>query len=184
MSETQATYKTKKPMEVEQLKASTPNVGYTSFSILDVCCGSKMFWFNKNYSGAIYGDIRSEKHVLCDGRNLEINPDILFNFCALPFRDKTFNLVVFDPPHLKQLGKSSWMAKKYGVLFPTWETDIAQGFSECMRVLRPNGTLIFKWNESQITVNDILKNIEFKPLFGHTTGRQSKTMWLTFLKDV
>lgn len=152
-------------------------------AILDVCCGSKMFWFEKNYPNAIYGDLRFEKHILCDGRKLEIIPDIRLDFKFLPFRDNTFNLVVFDPPHLKQLGKSSWMAKKYGVLFPTWETDLKQGFFECMRVLNPGGTLIFKWNEHQIRLKDILSNIDYKPLFGHTTGRQSKTVWLTFYKD-
>ena len=53
---------------------------------------------------------------------------------------------------------------------------------ECMRVLKPNGTLIFKWNESEIKASDVLSVIPFKPLFGHTTGRQSKTIWMCFMK--
>lgn len=48
-------------------------------------------------------------------------------------------LVVFDPPHLNKLGKSSWMAKKYGVLGLDWKEDLRRGFSECFRVLGPMG---------------------------------------------
>ena len=32
-----------------------------------------------------------------------------------PFEDATFSLVLFDPPHLKHLGDSAWLAKKYGI---------------------------------------------------------------------
>lgn len=101
----------------------------------------------------------------------------------MPFLDNTYKLVVFDPPHMVQLGKSSWMAKKYGVLSNTWKEDIKQGFSECMRVLEPDGILVFKWNESQIKTSEILSLINQKPLFGHTTGRQSKTVWMCFMKN-
>lgn len=155
-----------------------------SKKILDVCCGSKMFWFEKNHPHVIYGDKRKENHVLCDGRVLEINPDIQLDFTQLPFEESTFKLVVFDPPHLKQLGKNSWMAQKYGVLLPTWQTDIKAGFEECFRVLQPDGVLIFKWNEIQIKLNDVLGLIPYKPLFGHTSGKHGKTIWLTFMKGI
>lgn len=48
-----------------------------------------------------------------------------------------------------------------------------------MRVLKPNGTLIFKWNEEQIKLNEILNLIDYKPLFGN---KRSKTHWLVFMK--
>ena len=51
-----------------------------------------------------------------------------------------------------------------------------------MRVLRPNGTLIFKWNEYQIPVRDALKAIGWKPLYGHKSGKQQKTHWIAFMK--
>jgi ubiquinone/menaquinone biosynthesis C-methylase UbiE len=152
--------------------------------ILDACCGSRMFWFDKNNPNVHFQDIRKEDHILCDGRTLEVNPDIVADFRDMPYDDNTFKLVVFDPPHLKWLGQDSWMAKKYGVLLPSWELDIKQGVSECMRVLEPNGILIFKWNEIQIKLNDVLKNIDYKPLFGHTSGRHGKTIWLCFMKGI
>lgn len=30
-----------------------------------------------------------------------------------------------------------------------WEDDLRKGFSECMRVLKKDGILVFKWNETQ-----------------------------------
>ena len=150
--------------------------------ILDATAGSRMMWFDKNNSDAIYADKRKESHILCDGRTLEINPDIQIDFTNMPFDDNSFYLVVFDPPHLKKLGNNSWMAKKYGVLFPTWETDIKAGFEECMRVLKPNGVLVFKWNEIQIKLNKLLNVIQHKPLFGHTSGKHGRTIWMTFMK--
>jgi hypothetical protein len=150
--------------------------------ILDACCGSKMMWFQKNRADTIYADKRTEYHILCDGRTLEVSPDIEIDFTKMPFDDEQFYLVVFDPPHLNKLGKKSWMAKKYGVLGESWETDLKKGFDECWRVLKTNGTLIFKWNENQIPVNKIIEIVGVNPLFGHPT-RHSKTIWMTFFKS-
>ena len=152
--------------------------------ILDACCGSRMFWFDKTNPNVLFADIRTEEHILCDSRKLSIKPDVHADFRNMPFADESFKLVVFDPPHLKQLGKDSWTAKKYGVLLPTWETDIKAGFDECMRVLQPYGTLIFKWNESQIKVGKILSIVGVSPLIGHQSGKRSHTHWLTFMKQI
>lgn len=153
-------------------------------SILDACCGSKMFWFDKSNPAVLFADIRNESHILCDGRELNIKPDIQMDFRNMPFDDNTFKMVVFDPPHIDNLGNESWMAKKYGQLFPTWETDIKEGFDECMRVLEPNGVLIFKWNEIRIKLSQLLKVIKVEPLFGHTSGKHGRTIWLSFMKGV
>ena len=92
----------------------------------------------------------------------------------MPFEDATFRLVVFDPPHLVRLGANSYTAHKYGKLFSSWETDLKQGFDECMRVLKPEGVLIFKWNETQIAASRIIKIFGVNPLFGHKSGKNSK----------
>lgn len=139
--------------------------------ILDACCGSRMCWFDKDNPDTVFMDCRSEEHTLCDGRRLEIRPDVVGDFRKMPFPDNSFYLVLFDPPHLNNLGESSWLAKKYGRLLPSWEDDIRQGFEECMRVLKPTGTLIFKWNEQQIPTARIIEIIGQKPLFGHTSGK-------------
>lgn len=150
--------------------------------VLDVCCGSRMMWFDHNNTNAVFMDIRSESHILCDGRTLNINPSVVGDFRNIPFPDESFYLVVFDPPHLITLGKDSWMAKKYGRLLPDWRDDIRQGFEECVRVLKVNGTLIFKWNSTDIPHDEVLSLCPIKPLFGHTSGKQSKTIWCAFMK--
>lgn len=139
-----------------------------------------MFWFDRNDPHTVFMDRREESYTLCDGRKLEINPDIVGDFRNMPFDDESFYMVVFDPPHLLHAGENSWLAKKYGILPETWRQDIKQGFDECMRVLKPNGTLIFKWNEEQIKLSEILNVIEYKPLFGN---RRNKTHWLVFMKE-
>ena len=160
-----------------------------SKKILDACCGSRMFWFDKNNPDALFIDKRSESLTAKDSSNkkgfrtIDVKPDIIADFTDLPLEDNSFNLVVFDPPHLKTLGSNSWMAKKYGRLPSDWEFMIAKGFHECMRVLKPNGTLIFKWNEHEIKSKQVLDLIPYKPLFGHITGRQAKTIWMAFMKN-
>ena len=152
-------------------------------SVLDVCCGSKMMWFDKKNEHCVFADKRQEKTTLCDGRQLVVDPNILMDFTNMPFADNTFYLVVFDPPHLIRAGEKSWLAKKYGKLDQDWQDDLRQGFKECFRVLKPNGILIFKWNETQIKVKDILALTDHQPLFGHLTRRRGCTHWFTFMKD-
>jgi len=147
--------------------------------IIDVCCGSKMFWFDRNHPDTVYMDIRELEDTLCDGRKLIIKPDVIGDFRSIPFPDNAFKLAVFDPPHLIRAGENSWMTKKYGKLQDGWRDDIKQGFAECMRVLTPYGILIFKWNEEQVKVKDILSVIDYKPLFG---DRRAKTIWMVFMK--
>jgi ubiquinone/menaquinone biosynthesis C-methylase UbiE len=150
--------------------------------ILDACCGSKMFWFDKQNPFTIYADNRIEKHVLCDNRVLEIKPDIQMDFTNMPFPDSSFKLVIFDPPHMTSLGTNSWMALKYGRLTGTWQDDIKKGFNECMRVLETYSVLVFKWNEHDVKRSDILKIIDYKPLVTQNTGKHNKTIWMVFMK--
>lgn len=150
--------------------------------IIDVACGSRMFWFDKNNPNVLFCDNRKLEDTLCDGRNLSINPDIKCDFTNLPQKDNSFRLVVFDPPHLINGGNNSWIVKKYGKLNGDWREVIRLGFSECFRVLMPLGVLIFKWNEDQIKLKDILALTPQQPLFGHKSGKHSKTHWLCFMK--
>lgn len=147
--------------------------------ILDACCGSKMFWFDKENQEVTFMDNRDLDTTLSDGRKLIVTPDILADFRDIPFEDNSFYLVVFDPPHLKTGGDKSWLIQKYGRLNKDWPEDLKQGFNECMRVLKPNGTLIFKWNEEQIKLSEVLKCFSQQPLFGN---KRAKTHWLVFMK--
>lgn len=172
---------------------SAPSAGYPP--VLDACCGGRMMWFDKRNPLAMFMDKRCEK-VQWTGndkipgtdrkrfreRHLEVRPDVVGDFTKMDFPDGTFCLVAFDPPHFDTLGENSRTAKLYGRLFGDWETDLAAGFRECFRVLKPNGVLVFKWNSNDIPVERVLGLSPVAPLFGHTTGRQSKTHWVCFMK--
>lgn len=151
--------------------------------ILDACCAGRMFWFNKKHPNTIYIDQRKEEKGFIKSRlNYEVNPDIVMDFRSLEFADKSFKLVVFDPPHIHRIGNKSWMAQKYGMLDKTWKGDLRQGFSECWRVLDDYGTLVFKWSESEISCKEVLKLFDEVPLFGHPTAKSGNTKWFIFMK--
>ena len=148
--------------------------------ILDACCGSKLFWFDKDNEYTTYMDIREESFEI-HGKKVNVKPDVVADFRSMPFDDDIYDLIVFDPPHLKWAGPNSIMKAQYGQLDKdNWPDDIRQGMSECMRVLKPTGTLIFKWNEAQVPLKDVLSAIPYRPLFGN---KRSKTHWLTFMKE-
>lgn len=147
--------------------------------VLDACCGSRMFYFDKNHDAVVYNDIRSTVDTLCDGRRLVISPDTSFDFRNMPFEDGQFKLVVFDPPHLVRAGEMSWLRKKYGVLPKEWKQYIRDGFMECWRVLAEDGTMLMKWSTDQIPAADVLKVIGRKPLLGDKKG---KRRWFVFFK--
>ena len=113
---------------------------------------------------------------------LTIAPDYVADFTCLPFADESFPMVVFDPPHLVRNGKNGWLAKKYGKLESDWRETIRLGFAECFRVLKPHGTLIFKWNEHEIPVSQILALTPERPLVGQRCGKSAKTHWIVFMK--
>lgn len=153
--------------------------------ILDVCCGGRTFWFDKIQPNTIFQDIRKEAAgFILERPNFEISPDVIGDFKKLEYLDKSFKLVVFDPPHMLQ-GKAGngWMAKKYGSLNKTsWREDLEKGFKECWRVLEDYGILIFKWSSVSIKIGDVLKLFDKRPLFGHPTGKNGNTIWVCFMK--
>lgn len=104
--------------------------------ILDACCGSRMFWFDKHNPLTLFADIREEECVLCDGRKLQIHPDIISDFSNMPFLNESFKLVVFDPPHLLNVGKESWLAKKYGKLPEDWPRVIKRELMNAFEYLK------------------------------------------------
>lgn len=157
--------------------------------ILDVTCGSRTMWFNKNHPNVLYCDKREEYATAiwksgdgCSERKLDVHPDVIADFTDLPFPDNTYSLVVFDPPHLTKVSETAWLCKKYGKLGENWPQMLHDGFAECMRVLKPDGVLIFKWSEYDIPAAEVWEAIGQKPLFGHHSGKNSKTFWACFMK--
>jgi len=156
--------------------------------VLDMCCGPRMMWFDKQDPRAIYLDKRRERHEIARPKRntvefTETAPDVLGDFTNLPFPDESFFHVVFDPPHFERDNPGSFMAKKYGTLSAGWRDMLRDGFREGFRVLKPGGTLIFKWTATENPIREVLKLTPEKPLYGHKSGKQQKTHWVAFIKQ-
>lgn len=157
--------------------------------VLDACCSIRAFWFDKKDERAVFVDNRRETIRRKDTsgkkgfRELVIDPDHQADFTALPFPDESFMHVVFDPPHKqREQANGGFLVQHYGMLNGEWREMLSKGFAECFRVLKPGGTLIFKWAETEFRVGEILALTPEKPLYGHRSGKQSKTHWIAFLK--
>ena len=157
--------------------------------ILDMCCGSRMFYFDKSNPNVLFCDIRTETYSRIDRnsfREIEVKPDVIADFRKLPFDDNSFYQVIFDPPHLINAGDTSWLKAKYGTLNKeTWREDLKQGFSEAMRVLKPNGTLIFKWNDQDVELAKLKPLFPYEPIFGNKRPKNKSgkySHWLVFMK--
>ncbi len=168
--------------------------------ILDACCGGKMFYFAKDDPRVLFQDIREVETTLCDGRSFSVKPDVVADFTLMPYPDESFAMVVFDPPHLVySRGKKSktvdiygtlsdktaptgYQHIKYGALYSDWRDLLRKGFSECFRVLKSGGFLIFKWCDIDIKVSEILALTEHQPVFGHKSAKRSQTHWICFMK--
>ena len=180
-------------MSSENAISSAPVHGMVMPPVLDACCGTRMMWFDKEDARAVFADCRTEDIVIEPGRAykngtvLHVDPDMEVDFTDMPFGDATFSHVVFDPPHhtSKRLGGTGTgvMEAKYGRLREGWREMLEAGFAECFRVLKPEGTLIFKWCSTEIPLSEVLKLTPEKPLYGHRSGKRAQTHWVAFLKS-
>lgn len=149
--------------------------------ILDMTAGNRSTWHWKDCPYATFLDKRKEEFDVY-GQHMNINPDIVGEWKALPFEDETFDLVYFDPPHLFD-GNESIVAKKYTTLNPkTWRKDFQEAFEEAWRVTKKGGFLQFKWCESRIKISEIDFG-KWKKLFGTRTGKSGNTIWIICLKE-
>lgn len=156
--------------------------------VLDVCCGPKGMWFDKKDERALFLDKRSEDCIIQpnaaypNGGIISISPDIIGDFTEIKQPDNSFWHIVFDPPHIPQNKPTGDLIKRYGYLSGEWKEMLKKGFKECFRVLKPNGTLIFKWNECKVPIKEILELTDKKPLYGHKSGLKMQTHWIAFIK--
>ena len=158
-------------------------------TILDATTGGGHMWHDdaKDIERAVYAD-RRQLEGLDLQPNWECSPGVLCDTRHLPFQDDTFHLIAYDPPHrvtdggMKAL--SGVIEQKYGALrAETWQSDLSQSFEELWRVLKPNGTLTFKWADEHKSHDDVLDALPVSPLYGVTTSqRRATTKWWVFNK--
>ncbi len=154
--------------------------------ILDACCGGRMWWFDKNDDRILSMDIRRVPPERLSNRAVfEVSPDVFADFRAMPFPDGSFEMVLFDPPHLR-CGRSSFLFKKYGTVEKDWAETLRKGFAECFRVLKPRGTLIFKWSSGFKDLPTVLALTDERPVIIHQSKSNkgtATTSFAVFLKN-
>jgi hypothetical protein len=156
-------------------------------TLADLCCGHRSIWFDKQHPDCIYMDIREEEPGAIELQpNWSVKPDIIGDYRDMFFEDETFHLIVWDIPHILE-AKGGIMLKKYGKLGYGWKDDCRRGFNEVMRVLKPHGVLLFKYNDLSISVPEMLNCFPVQPLVGTRTkksvsGRGTGTYWFAFIK--
>ena len=160
--------------------------------ILDATCGGRCIWLpdQKDHDNTLYIDRRELEPGFHgqEGRTYAVEPDEVQDFRDLPYADESFNLAVFDPPHAKRADGMDQlkgiMTKKYGALHAeTWQADLEAGFEELWRVLRPGGTLVFKFADNAVDFENVLELAPVDPLFGTTSKKTNvETRWFVFYK--
>lgn len=153
--------------------------------ILDACCGGRMWWWDKNHPLAVYVDRRTRPAGTIVQKPLwKVEPDVLADFRDLPFPDRHFRLVLFDPPHqVRSRAGTGINGEQYGA-WDLGERDEALrlGFAECWRVLAPGGTLVFKWAGR---VTEVQASFPVEPVVGtRPRGRKEGPSWVVFYKPL
>ena len=98
--------------------------------------------------GRIWGRGKSRyEHVGMD-IDPSVHPDVVGDNTAMPFHDESWDIVVYDPPHTGEQGKSKF-APVYGTgVAVATNGGLAHTYppflSEARRVLRPRGILLVK----------------------------------------
>jgi hypothetical protein len=166
--------------------------------ILEATTGNRSYWHDKHHPEVTFMDLRVELdgNFTIQGydydrnRSYTVSPDVQADYRELPFDDSTFDLVVFDPPHLVT---NNGMKKLHGILkrqygclhAQTWQRDMRLAFEELFRVMADHATLTFKFCDYHIGFNEILDEIPHEPMYGTTvkSGTHS-TRWITFNKPM
>ena len=169
--------------------------------ILDATAGNRQMWKKKFSKNITYID---------QGERLQIPPDIICDNTNTPFADKTFDTIFYDPPHRwawegsyfsyqnAEDAKDVWGDRKGVITYYGWDVFKTRGDvikhlynanNELHRILKDDGLLWFKWNEIEISLQQVLslfgKWDELMRLYVNSPMQRKKdvqTYWVVFEK--
>lgn len=160
-----------------------PDISDTRF-ILDATAGNRHMWKrNKHPAGVVFLDKEP---------GLRIQPDIIAPWSNIPREDDEYKCSIFDPPHatsLTSMYNQDPKAKPNGSKqIPGWygafenrdhaKEQIHEAQIELARVAP---VLCFKWNETSIVLEDILKKFDrwdVQTITRRKSLRSPKTFWV------
>ncbi len=114
--------------------------------VLDCTANTRKMWKGVEWAGdRVYMDI-----------DAGTAPDVVGDFRAMPFDPSTFDVIVFDPPHLPAAAaspaSSPQMVRNYGLQHSATGNNISGCFAsflaEAVRVRRPDGLIFAKLKDS------------------------------------
>lgn len=134
--------------------------------VLDVTANERRMWRGVNWPSVTYADI-----------DPAMKPDIVADFRALPVADNSFDVLVFDPPHLPSAAASKEsdqrFAGNYGLGHAPKADNISSYFppflAEATRVLKPEGMIFAKLKDFvhnhayQWTLTDFVAAVRMQP---------------------
>ena len=170
--------------------------------ILDATAGNRTMWQVKDISHIIYVDME---------RKLKNKPTLFADNTNLPFPNKTFDTIFYDPPHNwgggdepnpiypSEIKKWAEKHKPFAFTYYGWDKyktrvqlirHVYMAQKEFYRVLKDDGILLFKWNEMRIPLDRILgafdRWVQIMDLrvndITHTAS-QHQTFWVLFVKE-
>ena len=140
--------------------------------ILDATAGNRTLWKTKEIEGMIYIDME---------RKLEVPPTIFCDNTNTPFIDKVFDTIFYDPPHMYGDKSSIYVhpdAESFKAKWPNYGdipryyggdkynnqraliAHIYKAQKEFSRILKDDGLLWLKWNETCVTLRMVLTLFE------------------------
>ena len=138
-----------------ELIADCQKLGYISGKVLDPTYGLGNFYNVHRPEGLITGDLFRDA-------------DIQLDFTSLPFADRTFDTVIYDPPYKLNGTPTDFVDDRYGVgKYTRWQDRMAlmiRGQIECARVVRKGGYLLIKCMDQVVSgkvrfQSDIMTNV-------------------------
>ena len=137
------------------LIADCERLGYIKGKVLDPTYGLGNFYKEFRPARLVAGDLITESMVRLD-------------FTKLPFANKVFDTVIYDPPYKLNGTPTDYVDTRYGVgSYTRWQDRMAlmiQGQVECARVVAKGGFLLTKCMDQVVSgkvrfQSDVLSNV-------------------------
>lgn len=170
--------------------------------ILDAAAGNQVMWKYRQCRDLIHIDIE---------KKLTIKPTIFCSNQQTPFLDASFDAIFYDPPHFfndtssfyvipdAETFKKKWQGygeipRYYGG--DKYKTQMAllrhvfEAQKEFSRILKDDGILWLKWNETYITIHTIMHlfdnwhvMLEIQSKLNNPNRTQKQTYWICMCKQ-